>query len=84
MKNGKRGRPAGARTVDRPAADVLPSSCPKCGSTNREPYSGQPREFKYAGEHEGRPYTRIVYRSTRCRDCGQARVDREWLYEPEK
>jgi hypothetical protein len=77
-----KGRPKGAQTVARVAADVLPSRCPKCQSTAREPYAGHPRVADLSGMHDGQPFNRIVYRNTRCTACGQARVDREWRYEP--
>ena len=33
------------------------------------------------GVHEGKPFTHVVFRRTRCLDCGQCRVDREWVNE---
>ena len=58
------------------AADV--SRCPKCGSTEREPYH-HPRELAQGGEdRDGNAYTHVVWRNTACRSCGQARVDRTY------
>lgn len=71
------------RTVDpvqpptaTPEAIARPTTCPACGSTNRAPYAGHKQELDYAGEFEGRPYNKVVWRRTRCLDCGQARLDK--------
>lgn len=76
------GRPKGSKTERRPAADVVPSRCPKCGSTRRTPYSGSPRVVAHGGVLEGVPYTHVIFRPTKCLDCGQARVDRERVNGP--
>ena len=64
----------------RPEVEVEPSRCtrPGCGSTERERYySTQIQPF--AGEDAmGRPFTHIVRRWTRCKACGQPRVDRSF------
>jgi len=78
----KGGRPKGRRTV-RQTAEVSPSRCPKCDSTRREAYRN-PRRIEQAGIYHGTAYTAIVLRNTRCLDCGQCRVDREYLNEPEE
>jgi hypothetical protein len=70
-----KGRPAGSRNID-VVVTVLPSACPKCQSTDRTPYVN-PVEYPYAGvTADDRPYTHIVWRSTRCLGCGQNRKDR--------
>ena len=79
----KPGRPKGSKNQRCPAVDVTPSRCPKCGSTRRSAYSGSPRIVTHAGVHEGKPFTHVVFRRTRCLDCGQCRVDREWVNERE-
>jgi hypothetical protein len=77
------GRPKGAKTVDRASTISLPPSCPTCGSTRREPYrNGVVCDRREAGEICGRPYNRILWRRTRCLDCGQNLIVREYLYEP--
>jgi hypothetical protein len=58
-------------------ATVALSRCRACGSTDREGYYGV-RVLQMAGAHEGEPYTHIVWRRTRCRCCGQMRVDRSY------
>jgi hypothetical protein len=77
------GRPKGCRTADRAIVISLPPACPSCGSTRREPYrDGVAHEQRQKGEVDGRPYNRIVWRRTRCLDCGQMLTVREFLYEP--
>lgn len=49
-------------------ATVTPSICPKCGSENREKYFGSTIQ-EYLGE-------RITRKRTKCRECGQHRIDR--------
>ena len=56
-------------------ATAVASRCVHCGSTDREPYVN-PTEIEVGGiDGNGHPYTHVVYRSTRCRACGQARRD---------
>ena len=57
-------------------ATMVSSHCPSCGSLQREPYHNV-RTLDFAGiAPDGRPFTRVVWRRTRCRDCGQARDDK--------
>ena len=74
-----RGRPAGAKT--QPAAIVAAEAtrCPRCGSTDRDPYRRK-NEQAYPGVHDGKPYTHIVRRWTRCATpgCGQHRIDKSF------
>lgn len=55
--------------------DVIPPGCLKCGSTDREPYHNI-RSINSVGNRDGRPYTRITLKRTKCSKCGQCRVDR--------
>jgi len=78
-----RGRPKGAQTVERSMVLCLPPACPSCGSTRREPYRDGPvRDQAIGGEIQGQRYNRILWHRTRCLDCGQALIVREFLYEP--
>lgn len=78
-----RGRPQGARNAERVYAVSLPAACPTCGSTRREPYqTGPVYEHFCDGVIDGRKYNRLVWRRTRCEDCGQNLTIREYLYEP--
>ena len=66
--------------------EVQPSRCPKCGSTNRGQYH-QVRNFnmKCANtDDKGQLYNRVTWKRTKCRDCGQSRVDRFREYDPPK
>jgi hypothetical protein len=74
----KRGRPVGAKTAERDVVLVLPAACVRCHSTERAPYD-KIRERAISGRTtDGRPYTHVVWRKTRCRACGQARVERHY------
>lgn len=74
----KQGRPRGAKTVDRDLVAVIPAACPRCHSTEREPYD-KVREREISGRTvDGHPYTHVVWRKTRCRGCGQARTERHY------
>jgi hypothetical protein len=80
-----KGRPKGATTKRPPQKDVAASRCFKCQSTERTEYFNR-RELAVAGLHPqtGEPYTSIVIRRTKCRDCGQHRDDRQFLYQPQR
>lgn len=82
MSSKPKGRPTGAANVET-IVDVETSRCPRCGSTEREPYSGTTAQA-YAGTFGGRPYTHILRRRTRCCACGAARIDRAFENRPEK
>lgn len=72
-------RDKGSKPVPQPKApvnQVEESRCPKCDSTEREDYEAK-IEQEHAGEDaNGKPYTHIIKRRTRCTTCGQTRVDR--------
>lgn len=51
--------------------------CPKCDSTEREPYSGViTKELPGIDPQTGEAHTHVIWRRTTCRDCGQHRIDR--------
>jgi len=76
----KTGRPAGSKTKPRLDAVAIATRCPKCGSTDREPYTGHPTVIEHGGiAPDGAPYTHVVKRRTVCLACGQHRSDT--LYE---
>ena len=77
-QNSKRGRPPGAKTEDRMVVSVIPAACPRCRSTSREPYD-KVRERAIAGRTvDGHAYTHVVWRKTKCKACGQARIERHY------
>jgi hypothetical protein len=82
-KPSPKGRPKGATTKRPPQNDVPASRCIKCHSTERTEYFNR-RELAIAGLHPqtGEPYTSIVIRRTMCRNCGQFRDDRQFVYQP--
>jgi len=69
------GRPKGSGQSPPDFVNVEPSRCKRCGSTRRSDYYGK-TEQAHRGEYNGRPYTHIVRRRTKCVDCGQLRIDR--------
>lgn len=73
----KSGRPRAPKNRSKEPVTTVLSRCRRCGSTEREPYHGT-REVKVAGvdPHSGKPYTHVVWRRTRCKHCGQMRMDR--------
>lgn len=71
----KAGRPEGSPNVQRDSGEVQLSRCKKCDSTDREKYFGTPTEFAIAGVKDGKPYTHIVRKRTKCSNCGQQRLD---------
>ncbi len=68
-------RPHSQRT---PVVDAAVTACPKCGSTERTGYNNKTEvERAIAGTtRDGRPFTHVVWRRTKCKECNQHRVDR--------
>ncbi len=60
---------------EKPVVEVVVSRCPKCQSTSRTPYTDK-RVHNFAGVKNGVPFTHVIWRPTKCRKCGQARVDK--------
>lgn len=56
--------------------DVIPPACPKCLSTEREPYFAIKKLAVDGITPNGVKYNRITFKRTRCKRCTQARVDR--------
>jgi len=69
----RRGRPAGVANHERPIVAVYPAACPRCHSTDREPWTRIVREVEHHGTDAstGRPYTHVVWKDTSCRACSQ-------------
>lgn len=78
----KKGRPSGTPTADRDLVDVPPSRCARCGCTERATYNHYTRIEGNGVAPDGRPYTAVILRPTKCLnpDCGQHRNDRTWEY----
>tara|TARA_R100000808_G_C2086801_1_gene108669 strand:- start:65 stop:397 length:333 start_codon:yes stop_codon:yes gene_type:complete len=83
-KRKKTGRPKGAKNKDVLIVDTEATSCPTCGSSNRAAYWGKMRRDLSGTTPDGRIFEAITYRRTRCGDCGQHRVDREFSFAPNK
>lgn len=58
-----------------PEVEVIPSACPKCGSTKRTGYNAVKEREISGTTRDGRKYQRIQWKRTKCSDCGQNRVD---------
>jgi len=56
--------------------DAPKSRCRNCGSTERERYFRTTTQGYAGTDAQGRPFTHIVRRWTRCKQCRQVRVDR--------
>lgn len=69
------GRPPGTPNRDYDEVVAAPTACQRCSSTERSRYTHR-QELEYAGEHDGRPFNRIVWRSCSCLACGQHRRDK--------
>lgn len=66
-------------------ADWISIQCPRCGSTDREPFKGRTRRVGPMGRRFHhmlkRFYTTVVFRPTRCKKCGQRIMSREYIDE---
>ena len=82
----KRGRPHGSKNIERDEVDVIGSRCKRCGSSERAPYTSDPVRQRFSGIDPvtKRPYTQIVWRRTKCLNCGQHRIDKCYENEPQK
>lgn len=67
------GRPTGAEKL--PTAETVETSCPRCGSTQRGRYTTKNKQA-YQHTYDGKPYTHIIKRRTKCESCGLYRFDR--------
>jgi hypothetical protein len=79
----KTGRPAGSKTADREVVTSVLSRCRACDSTERTHYKEKNRVEGYGLAPDGKPYTAVNLRPTKCQTCGQCRIDREYEYVPE-
>ena len=74
----KRGRPKGSRNRNVDVVEVIESRCEKCGSGERENYINK-RTLPLSGRTmDGRLYTSVTWRRTRCLKCGQWRDDKTY------
>jgi len=81
IENGQPAEPKKKPRIKRTKPDQVeaapPTACRKCGSTDRDPYYGTITRHIYGiDRHTGQVYTHVVWRRTRCRGCGQQRIDR--------
>ena len=77
------GRPKGSKTVDRPEAVLRPAACPSCRSTRRAPFRDGPlSEMRITMQVGGETYNRLLWRNTKCLDCGQQYRVIEYRFEP--
>lgn len=67
------------KRTPKPKPDVVVTSvtrCTKCDSTERVPYFGTVTRAISGLDPEGKVFTHVIWRRTRCKACGQARIDR--------
>ena len=77
-KKKKPGRPKGSKNENVAVVDTAATACPSCGSTARAAYWGKYEKNLNGTTPDGTVFDSIVYRRTKCEDCGQHRVDREF------
>jgi hypothetical protein len=79
-----KGRPLGSKNLVVDEVRLELTRCKKCGSANRGKYLNRRVHLWSGKDANGRPYTRIVRRRTKCLDCGQLRDDTEYLADDER
>jgi len=80
-KKKKTGRPRGSRNKKVEVVDTESTSCPSCGSNKRAAYWGKIKRELSGTAPDGRIFEAITYRRTKCEQCGQHRVDREFSFK---
>ncbi len=93
----KKVEPTGSDGVDVPSgpgkpinyatSEWAPANCPKCGSTEREPFKGRTTVVDCAESvHKmlGVVYNRVIFRPTRCLNCGQMIRTKEFRFVTSK
>jgi ribosomal protein S27AE len=62
-----------------PIVELKKSSCTKCGSTEHTGYHNTRNPLMAKGiTPDGRKYNCVIYRRTRCSNCGQSRIDKSF------
>lgn len=82
-----KGRPPGAKNIERPVTTAAVPRCPNhgCLSTRQEPGAKRPiKESNREGVKDGEPYNKIVWYRTICADCGQHYGFNVFLFEPDR
>lgn len=59
--------------------NIFPAACPRCGSTDRTNYSRVRTRAKGGKAPNGREYTHIAIKCTRCERCGRPRTERHFI-----
>jgi hypothetical protein len=80
----KKARAGPGHPINYAPADWIPIACPKCGSSDREPFHGKTRKIPTGLRVHpmfGVSYNFIVFRPTKCRACNQAIMTREYGLE---
>lgn len=70
--------------IDYAAADWVPIQCPECGGSRREAFHGRTRHIKTAQRVHpkfGHEYNCVIFRPTKCLDCGRKLMTREYRLE---
>lgn len=80
----KPGRRPGSKNVQRDEVDVVVSRCKNCESTKRTAYGHAIVQEAIGLDPKGKPFTHMIARPCKCRDCGQARRDISYENHPNK
>ena len=76
-----RGRPVGSQTQEKPIVAVQLSRCPDCGSTERAKYSNRCEKELSGQTPDGKPFSRVIWRHTKCLTCGASRIDKFFEFD---
>lgn len=77
----QKSKPLSAPRGKPPVVEAAVTECPRCHSTERERYFHTTERAidgttPASSPEPGRPFTHVVWRRTRCKSCGQVRIDR--------
>jgi ribosomal protein S27AE len=81
MKDGskkKRGRPKGKKNIPVKYSAAIGHRCPSCGMGDFIRIK-KIKSMPYAGVHDGKTYTSIVFTRSVCKNCGQRTVLKDYL-----
>jgi predicted Zn-ribbon and HTH transcriptional regulator len=76
--------PGTGNAIDYAVADFVPIQCPSCKSEKREPFKGRTRKIRTGTRFHAflnKHYNTVIFRPTRCSDCGQYIMSREFKLE---